>query len=187
MLAWIICSLTMAFFLTPVKGSIQKRTGLLVLINVLMFLPFVGGWPIAFYLVGWFGEFSITLLLWSLSRHIPIIGKPSLPVKIPFALIGVWMILSQVFAGFPDLYSIGFLPKEMLLVLLLIGSLAWYFKQQFLWLTLWLAIPAWWLQLYSSQNLWDYLLDPILTIAIMVSLSQKLRTHYRGKSKLVSG
>jgi hypothetical protein len=191
MLAWIVCALTVSFFLVPKfevqKGTVQKRVITLVLANIVMLLPIFNGWPIVFYMVGWFGEFSVTLLLWSIARHVPMLGMPDRSAKIVLLLIGLWMIVSQVVAGVPDLYRFGLLPKNMMLVLLVVGTLAWYFQQRFLWLALWLVIPAWWWQLYDSQNLWDYLLDPILTIAILVSLIKEGIGYYRGKSKAVSG
>jgi hypothetical protein len=61
-----------------------------------------------------------------------------------------------------DPYRLGYGSVALLGSVLLVASLAWLEKSYLISLCLSLAVLAWSMGWYESNNLWDYLLDPLL-------------------------
>ena len=86
------------------------------------------------------------------------------------------VILYPTSLGFShfDMYSIGFASDEYYKLLLMsiagLGIVAWYmgYAQIAIWLTL--SMLAHGFNLFESNNLWNYLLDPLVVIACLVSV-----------------
>ncbi len=76
--------------------------------------------------------------------------------------------------GHFDMYSIGFASdgfyNYLVTVIAGLGIIAWYvgYAQIAIWLTL--SVLAHGLNLFESNNLWNYLLDPLVVIACLVSV-----------------
>lgn len=126
-----------------------------------------------FYLRGVFGDFSATHVVWALVTLINSIAARQIIVipqrqKITVALI--LLVCAALFypsalgaIGF-DIYRMGFEPFMMLMVLGALALLAWYRGENFLLVAITAGVLAFTLSLLESNNLWDYLLDPLLVI-----------------------
>lgn len=127
--------------------------------------------PLAAYVRGITGDLSIvlSLLLWSS------VLLPSRPVPAGFK----WVVAITALAFYPlalglgmvDPYAWGYgslgLFAAILLLALCSGILGW---NKGVWIIA-LAIIAWSAHWHESTNLWDYVLDPILAIWAVISLS----------------
>ena len=86
-----------------------------------------------------------------------------------------------------DMYTIGFASdvfyNYFIMAIALIGVIAWYmgYAQIAVWLTL--SVLAHGLNLFESNNLWNYLLDPLVVIACVVSAFIKACKHILTKFK----
>lgn len=78
-------------------------------------------------------------------------------------------------AGMIDPYRIGYGHPLFVLTLLLIALLAWFNRLNLITLCIALALLAWAVGWYESNNLWDYLLDPFVSFyALWVVFKQWL-------------
>ena len=159
---------------------------------VLTLIPF-GGMPVAAYIRGMTGDLSITtlVLLWSAllrpwcdcvqaqARHrsvLLVLIACTAPVFYPMAL-GATMF---------DPYRLGYGNPQFVAALLLLALLAWYLKSSLIALCIALATLAWTAGWYESGNLWDYLLDPFVSVYALTTFMgcglkawQKLHLKHR--------
>jgi hypothetical protein len=73
--------------------------------------------------------------------------------------------------GYLDPYRLGFGNPWMLVLLLAIVLLAW--RLDLVWVAGWvsLGVLAWGVGAFESRNLWDYLIDPLVTVWALSALS----------------
>jgi hypothetical protein len=155
---------------------------------VLALIP-LGDLPLAAYLRGATGDMSITtiVLLW-----IALINamRPTENTK-PFALslskgrnalIALSALTALIFYPLAlgvtmfDPYRMGYGDPLFIVALLAVTVFAWFRKSHLLVLCITLATLAWSFGWYESNNLWDYLLDPFLSIyALWVSAAMVLK------------
>ncbi len=152
---------------------------LLASVFVLMLIPF-GGMPVAAYIRGMTGDLSITalILLWctllrpwcdcfeAQARH-----RSALLVLIACtALVFYPMALG---AGMLDPYRLGYGDPQFITVLLLLALAAWLRKSALVVLCIAFATFAWAIGWYESDNLWDYLLDPFVSIYALFTIATR--------------
>lgn len=89
--------------------------------------------------------------------------------KVAISIIGLLLYLSTFGFFKIDFYSYGYLPWLMLWVLFIL-SLGLMLANRRLGLVLVAALFGFYLHLQSSNNLWDYLLDPVLWLVLLVNL-----------------
>lgn len=172
MTAEIICALVLvavALRLTAPWMAKSWRVVAAALVFAVALSPYP--WGLAGWAQSWFGEFSIsTGLLALVAIQHRIRGVSLVPTD---ELGGACMViggLAVVFypmslgATYPDPYALGYGSFLFSSLLLLLGLLAWVFHAYASCLLLVLAQVAYGLNLLSSDNLWDYLLDPILCV-----------------------
>ena len=158
---------------------------------VLSLVPF-GTIPIAAYVRGITGDLSITTLtlLWSALLR-PYCGCIAVESKHRLALL--LMIVLGALALYPmalgvgsfDPYRLGYGSSQFVAMLLLLALVAWFWKFTLIALCVAFATIAWAVGWYESDNLWDYLLDPFVSIyalaAIVVyavkAVAQRDRSH----------
>ena len=155
-----------------------KLPGILVFVSMaLCFVP-INGLAIAAYIRGVFSEPSIsTVIIASLSIASLIRGKAIfsqrdyLPLLYFIPVFSLFFYPSSLGLTFFDPYSYGYQPHFLLAALLAITLLLWW-KKYYL-LTMIILVDLWCfnLELLSSNNLWDYLVDPMLLIYCLVQLS----------------
>jgi hypothetical protein len=137
---------------------------------VLMLIPF-SGLPMAAYLRGATGDLSITTLVligWALLWPDFACGgndagkRRGLLTLVTLVALPLYP-LSLGLAAF-DPYRLGYGDPLFVAALLLAAFAAWIWKEHLIASCISLAILAWTTGWYESGNLWDYLLDPWVTI-----------------------
>jgi hypothetical protein len=163
---------------------------LLGAVFVLMFIPF-GTIPIAAYVRGVTGDLGITtqVLLWcALLRPwcgcVTVEAKHRLALLILIALAALTLYPMALGVGAYDPYRLGYGNPQFVAVLLLVTLAAWFWKSSLIVLCIAFATLAWTVGWYESNNLWDYLLDPFVSIyalaAIMIHAMKAIL--HRGRS-----
>ena len=89
--------------------------------------------------------------------------------KISISIIGLLLYLSTFGFFKIDFYSYGYLSWTMLWFISGLSFLLMLFNRR-LGLVLMIALLGFYLKLQSSNNLWDYLLDPVLWLVLLVNL-----------------
>ncbi len=148
---------------------------------VLSFIT-ISGDSITIYLHGLLSDLSISSL--ALSIHYLItadnssyrISKQNIPLFYLIALSGLFFYPAALGLGMVDPYSWGFINYSALLSSLIFISLlailiifAFIKQYSLLLLTLVLCLAGYQLRLLESQNLWDYLFDPIIFIYALLT------------------
>lgn len=160
-------------YINNMQNWVRNLLLLLMLVFVL-FVPIFKGTSTVMLIRGVAGDMSITtsitvliLLVTNLSRK-----KIMHPIdKYSCSIVSVLGILLYVSAfGFVsfDLYSYGYLMDLKwiaLIVYFILQIVLWYFNRTFaiIWL---IAIIAYIFKLQNSNNLWDYLFDPVLWLTM---------------------
>ena len=142
---------------------------------VLMLIPF-SGMPLAAYVRGATGDLSITalVLLWitllrpwcncgvnDASRH-------ALLILVALAALALYPM--ALGAGAFDPYRLGYGDPLFVSALLLAALAAWLRKLTLIALCIAFAALAWAAGWYESGNLWDYLIDPFVTIYALAAV-----------------
>lgn len=150
-------------------------------------IPF-SGLPLAAYVRGATGDLSITtvVLLWCallrpLSETAPGCTASDTGNRLALlALIGFAAVMLYPLAlgwGTYDPYRIGYGNGQFVATLFLIALAAWLCKYYSVAICLALATLAWAIGWYESSNLWDYLLDPFVSVyALAALLKQAAKT-----------
>jgi hypothetical protein len=163
---------------------------LLGAVFVLALIPF-GTIPIAAYVRGATGDLSITtlVLLWCALLK-PWCGRVTAEAKhrlallilIAFAALALYPMALGV--GAYDPYRLGYGNPQFVAMLLLLALAAWFWKSTLIALCIAFATLAWAVGWYESNNIWDYLLDPFVSIyalaAIMIHAVKAIL--HRGRS-----
>ncbi len=174
-------------------AKIGLAIGLLILVGVPL-----EGLSAAEYVRGITGDFSVTtlvLLVLVLFLPRPISGgranmgaetllyhranlRPSRPPargKLLMLIVVVSLVLYPCALGFGtfDPYRLGFGNLWFIAVLLLIAVFAWFEQYTLIAMSIALAVLAWSIGWYESNNLWNYLIDPWVSIYALISLVRK--------------
>lgn len=139
-------------------------------------IPF-DGLPIAAYVRGATGDLSITtlVLLWCALLR-PWTGCGAGESRHRLALLALIALAALVFypmalgLGAIDPYRFGYGNGWFVSALLLAAMAGWFRKNYLLALCIALATLAWSIGWYESGNLWDYLLDPFVSIYALAAL-----------------
>jgi hypothetical protein len=169
------------------RFSVSVRCLILVVWTGLILVPFTGI-SAAGYVRSFIGDLSITslvvLCLTLIDRVFAV--NPVDPKKIERFCV-LFLPLALVFyplamgLGKYDPYSLGYGSPVLLGFLFLVTLLAWATDRLFIALSLSLSVTAYSLGWYESNNLWDYLIDPLLmTCALGIFIRQSvLRVRFR--------
>lgn len=149
---------------------------LLAAVFAFMLIPF-GAMPLAAYARGMTGDLSITtmVLLWCAMlrpwfAYVAAEPKRRIALLLLIALAALALYPMALGVGIYDPYRLGYGNSYFLVVLLLLVLAAWHMKSSVIALCIALAILAWATGWYESDNLWDYLLDPFLTIYALATI-----------------
>lgn len=156
------------------------------------FAPY-NGVPIVGHLRGAFGDLSITsLLLLVASLFSFLTGRPLFPPlerRVLLAAVAAAALLLYPFAlglTYFDSYSLGFGSYLMVTALFVLTMIAWHAELGWLVLCAVAAGIAYFAGLLESSNLWDYLIDPLVSVyALFVTgpwLMTAIRRPRAGKS-----
>lgn len=151
------------------------RAWLLSAIFMVALFP-VGALPLAGYLRGAIGDLSITslALLFAALLH-SLRGGPTLPGRNELLLLAIFTAIGfyPLALGWGDFdpYRLGYGSYWLLASLLGLALLAVLRGWPAIALTIALSILAWSAGWYESANLWDYLLDPLVSIYAAVAMT----------------
>ena len=175
-LSVVLLCLAWASLLLPLaRLPLALRPVLIVGITLLLMLPLAGD-PAWYAVRGTFGDSSISALLfyiafilqqnfsWQLCRPVELV--------LLRRLLAVTALLLYPFAlgltGF-DSYSLGYANPWLLAILFIMALLLWWRTYYFLAISLTASVAAWSLQMLESGNLWDYLLDPVFVVLLLLT------------------
>ena len=83
-----------------------------------------------------------------------------------------------------DPYRLGFGNLWFIAGLLIVAVVAWFQQYTLIALSISLAVFAWSVGWYESNNLWNYLIDPWVSIYALIALVRKSFSRtYRTKSR----
>lgn len=179
LLPWLSQLLLLAVLLAVLFGRCVKdqklRMVLLIVVLVLGFsVPLAGSTP-AQWLRSVLGDLSVfTLVLladiatrhwWSHTLLAPATRKTLL---LGASVIGVVFYLLALGVGPFDPYRLGFAPTLLVGLLCLASISAWLLRARGLAVILLLPLLAYNLHLLEADNLWNYLLDPVLVVYALV-------------------
>lgn len=162
-------------FLTLWRGAAQRRGAIrwvALACFALLWLP-VGAahMPVVAYVRGITADLSITLIALAVWRicHLAlgfraIAKREEMAVMIMLAMAALFMYPLALGWGDWDAYSPGWGSWGMLLVLLMLCLACWAKGLRVLPALVAMALVAWSFGLMESGNLWDYLLDPWLSV-----------------------
>jgi hypothetical protein len=163
--------------LPGIARLIKPRLALLLgAVFVLMLIPF-SGMPLAAYVRGVTGDLSITtlVLLWCAMLRpwcgcVAVEAKHRLALLILIALAALALYPMALGVGAFDPYRLGNGNPQFVAMLLLLALVAWFWKSSLIALCIAFATLAWAVGWYESDNLWDYLLDPFLSIYALAAI-----------------
>jgi len=144
---------------------------------IVMVLP-VSHWLVIEFSRGLLGDLSFASILMLAAYLLTIMkaDRTSNASSFNGLVILMAVVLYPTSLGFGqfDMYSIGFASSGyynyLVTAIAGLGIIAWYlgYAQIAIWLTL--SVLAHGLNLFESNNLWNYLLDPLVVIACLVSV-----------------
>ncbi len=148
----------------------------IVISIIILYLPLYKGCTIGQILYGVLGNISITtLLIFGITLFYQVfLPKQKFRLNLIFAIIviiiGSLLYLSTLgFINF-DIYALGYFPNGvMLLTVILLELFLLDYAQVYAWIWL-IALISFYFRIESSNNLWDYLLDPLLWIFSIFNL-----------------
>ncbi len=156
----------------------QKVAWTVVAVSVVAVVP-VAGWSVAVGVRGVTGDLSMTTMVWlGWSRW----GRGTREATMEEArleegsrygletLIGVAALALYPMAlgiGRIDPYRLGYGSGWFLSTLLVVALVAWFRRAEVVALAIALAVLAWTGRWNESSNLWDYLLDPLVSFYVL--------------------
>jgi hypothetical protein len=184
-----LISLILFRYIDLLRVALMPRLLLVGSILAVVVMP-MGGLSVAELVRGVTGDLSIsTLLLLALSLHQTIRPHSVAELSLLASRINSVLLLVAVFAlvlypfalglGMFDPYRLGFGNVWFVGALLLVALTAWLRQHSLVVLSISLAVFAWSVGWYESNNLWDYLLDPwvsIYALGVLIRQSVSLAT-----------
>lgn len=157
----------------------SRRALLLAAVAAVALVPF-GPRPWAAYVRGVTGDLSITtLILCGSAIFRSLTGRPiaddgtRLTRMTLIALAALALYPMALGVGLFDPYRLGYGSPWFVGGLLAVSLAAWQFRRPEIAACLALAILAWTLRWYESTNLWDYLLDPLVSFYALGAVTRR--------------
>ncbi|MBI3479401.1 MAG: hypothetical protein HY016_03455 [Nitrosomonadales bacterium] len=167
------------------KLSKSRRTTLFVSTLLLMLIPF-GDISLAGYVRGATGDLSITtlVLVWVALFRPPAFqaGHRFAPLLL-IAAAALFLYPLALGIGMFDPYRLGYGELPLLATLLFVALYAWFWSHTLIALCIALAMLAWAVGWYESANLWDYLLDPFVSVYALAALAKHSVKSLRRQGK----
>jgi hypothetical protein len=163
------------------RFSVGARAAIMLAAGVALFVPF-GELSLAAYVRGVTGDLSIsTLVLAGAACIAQLTGKQPIGQRDLRALL--WLVASAAVFLYPfalgltplDPYALGYGSAGFVTALLLLTLTAWYARLNLIVLVVIAATLAYLGGAYESRNLWDYLIDPLVSMYALVWLLAGLR------------
>jgi hypothetical protein len=180
----------------PIRRLKRIHVGLVMGVTAIVVAVPIGALPLAAYLRSCFGDLSITthvLLVIAIFSNLS--GRRPVDERQKIAIHGLIAVTALVFyplaLGFGpfDPYRPGYGSLWFLTGLLMLALGAWAVRFYLISICIALAVTAHAMAWHESTNLWDYLLDPLVSIyAFVVVVTGMLRpiTHPGGQNVCVN-
>ena len=192
-LAGVTLAITASLLLVPPIRRLKRiHLGLLMSATAIVVAVPMGMLPIAAYVRSFFGDLSITtnvFLVLAIFTHMS--GRRPVDEKQKLAINGLIVITAVVYyplalgIGPFDPYRLGYGSLWFLTGLLMLALGAWAVRFYLISICIALSVVTHAMAWYESTNLWDYLLDPLVSVyALVAVLSGGLRaiTHPSGQN-----
>ncbi len=160
---------------------VRARYAVMLAAALAVFVP-IGELPIAAYVRGITGDLSMTtLVLAGAACFTQLTGRTligHLDLRALFRLLVLAAVFLYPFAlGWTrfDPYALGYGSIEFLAALLLIALAAWWARLHVIVLVVIAAALAYLAGAYESRNLWDYLIDPLVSVYALAWLLAGVR------------
>ena len=175
----------LGMMLIPARTSTRQRRWISGSLFIALLVPW-NGEPLAIHPRGIFGDLSITsiiLLLLSVANRVGVpIARHGVLHKLMesrLALLGIITLLALLLypmalgIGMFDPYRLGYAPLTLIVMLSVVAALALWTHRYLVAVVIVFSILAWSIGWYESTNLWDYLLDPIVSVYAIVALVKR--------------
>jgi hypothetical protein len=162
---------------------VRARYAVMLAATVAVFVP-IGDLSIAAYVRGVTGDLSVTtLVLAGAACFTQVTGRTLIGHRDKQALC--WLLALAAAFLYPfalgwtpfDPYALGFGSVEFITALLLITLAAWVARLNLIVLVVAAAVLAYLVDAYESRNLWDYLIDPLVSVYALVRLLTRLSVY----------
>jgi hypothetical protein len=169
------------------RFSVGARVAAMLVAGVALFLPF-GELPLAAYVRGVTGDLSVsTLVLAGAACFAELSGRRLIGRRDLRAL--AWLVAVAAVFLYPfalgltpfDPYALGYGSVELVTVLLLVTLAAWRARLNAIVLIVIAAALAYLGGAYESRNLWDYLIDPLVSAYALIRLLARGRRRPTGE------
>lgn len=178
----LVLALLLVMLLNRLVTQPLTRYVLLTVLLVLCFTVPLAGSTAAQWLRSVIGDLSVlTLLVLANSlmlriRHHALLGRDTRRILLVAAAVtGVVFYPLALGMGPIDPYRWGYAPQAMVAVLCALSLVAWLKRWRTLAVIPLLPLLAYNLHLLESDNLWNYLLDPVLVVYALVQVFRALR------------
>jgi hypothetical protein len=172
-----VAALAVVTLALPGIARLRRRNPTLLLAAAALALAPLGALPAAAYVRGVLGDLSVTsmvLLLRALLRPVfrggPVGARNAIAVQALVAVGGLVLYPPALGLGGPDLYRWGYSEQGFVVAVLLLAAAAWFLRLPLAASCIALAVLAHAVGWYESRNLWDYLLDPLVSAWGLVGL-----------------
>jgi len=189
-LAGLAAAVSVALLLFPqiARLSRLRQAALLASLFAVMLIP-LGEMPLAAYLRGATGDLSITtlVLLWRALQGAwyGCDTDETMNRRMLLALVALAAVVFYPLAlgwGYIDPYRLGYGDPLFVAVLMLVALAAWIWKYHLTVVCIALATCAWAIGVYESDNLWDYMLDPWVSLYALGAMAWQMKRKPGGAS-----
>jgi hypothetical protein len=172
--------------------SVRVRIAALLAASLAVFVP-VGGLSVAGYVRSVTGDVSVTtLILAGAACMAQLTGRAPIGPRDRRALL--WIVATGAIFLYPfalglthfDPYTFGYASVGFITTLLLLTLTAWYARLNLIVLVVIAAVLAYLGGAYESRNLWDYLIDPLVSVYALAWLLAGVSRRHLGGIKLAS-
>jgi hypothetical protein len=148
--------------------------------TVSLFLAFVPfrGLPLAGYLRGIIGDLSVTSWILLSAAVVTKLTDRELrrsrshtPLICLVLFSGLVLYPSALGVTYLDTYAFGYAPTWLIAIFFVLSLAAWHLEYHLVTLCLTASVLAYSLRLFESRNLWDYWIDPLVTVYAIVRLA----------------
>ena len=161
----------------PIRRLKRIHIGLLMSVTAILVAVPIGALPLAAYIRSCFGDLSITtnvLLVMAIFSHLsgrrPVDEKQKFVIHVLIAATALVFYPLALGIGPFDPYRLGYGSLWFLTGLLMLALCFWAVRFYLISICIALSVAAHAIAWYESTNLWDYLLDPLVSIYALVAV-----------------
>lgn len=177
LLASAVFFMALCFSVLQVKRWGKRWPIAYVLVSLILVIP-IGHWLMVEFVRGYVSDLSMATIficavyLWKVVR--PSAAKVHTSLHWFIIIVGIFLFPMSMGLTQFDPFAMGYSGNDfynlLVVIVATVGMLAWFMRWHHIAIVSMLAIVANGFQIYESQNLWVYLIDPIAVIMCLVSI-----------------